>query len=294
MSNATQPRLNRLPFWLADATLLAAATVVVMVGARPLKLWETIMVVACVALAGWFGVVPALKEYEAARELAGADRLADTATKLAQLEDVADRIAGATGQWQAVQDRATHTAELARGVVDRLAKEAEQFGAVVSRTAEGDRQRLKLEAEKLRKGEGEWVQAAGRVMDHVFALHLAAVRSGQRGLVDQIERFHGACRDAFRRVGFSPIVAAPDEPFDPRKHQPAEGTPVVKDGRVDETVAPGFIFQGQLVRPVIVRLVVPGQPGSPEAAGGAAADSQAAPPAATDSLNEAEDAGQPS
>jgi len=291
MSTASNPRLNRLPFWLADATLLGAATVLVMTGARPLRFWEMVAVVACVALGGWFGVLPALKQYEADRELAGADRLADTTAKLTQLEDVADRIAAATGQWQAVQERATQTADVAKGVVERLAREAEQFGAVVSRTADAERQRLKLEVDKLRKGEAEWVQSAARVMDHVFALHIAAVRSGQPGLAEQIEKFHGACRDAFRRVGFSPMVAAPDEPFDRRKHQVAEGSPPVEGGRVDETVAPGFVFQGQLVRPVIVRLAGPAVTGT-GAPASAVPDASASPDAAD--AAEAEASGQPS
>lgn len=268
MSDEKMPRLNKLPFWFADGVLLVTAGVLVAVGARPLGVWEMLAITTCGALGAWLAVLPFLKEYEASVKLAETDRLTETAARLDQLEALAQHIAHATSQWQAVQDRAGQTAELAKGVVERLAREAESFAGAVQRTSEGERQTLKLEVEKLRRVEGDWLQATGRVMDHIFALHVAAVRSGQRGLVEQIDRFHGACREALRRVGFMPIVAAPDEPFDPRKHQLPEGGEVPQGAIVDETLAPGFVFQGRLLRPIIVRLA-----GSP--AGAAAADAGA-------------------
>lgn len=254
MSDAKMPRLNKLPFWFADGVLIVTAGVLVAVGNRPLGIWEMLAVTVCGGLGAWLAVLPFLKQYEVETRLTETDRLAETAARLDQLDVVADRIATATSQWQSVQDRAGQTAELARGIVDRLAKEAESFAGAVQRTAEGERQTLKLEVEKLRRTEGDWLQAVGRVMDHVFALHVAAVRSGQRGLAEQIDRFHAACREALKRVGFLPIVAAPEEPFDPRKHQLPEGGEVAPGAIIDETVAPGFVFQGRLLRPIIVRL----------------------------------------
>lgn len=266
------PRLNKLPFWFADATLLAAASVLVAVGGRPLKLWEMVAVVVCVALGGWLAVMPFLKEYEAAVKLSETDGLARTMEKLSQLDVVAERITAATSQWQGVQERATQTADQAKSVVDRLAREAESFAVAVSRTADTERQKLKLEVDKMRRAEGEWLQAVGRIMDHVFALHVAAVRSGQPALAEQIDRFHAACREALRKVGFLPVVAAPDESFDPRRHQVADGSHPSEGTRIDETVAPGFVFQGQMIRPIIVKIVA--EPGSTPAI--AATDSETA------------------
>jgi len=37
---------------------------------------------------------------------------------------------------------------------------------------------LRLEVEKLRRGELEWLQALVHILDHVFALHTAAMHSG--------------------------------------------------------------------------------------------------------------------
>ena len=262
-TNSNPPSLNKLPFWFADAMLLAAAATLVAVGGRPLRGWEMVAVTVCVALGGWLAVLPFLKEYELAARFAETNRLADTSAKLRDLEVVADRIAGATGQWQTVQESAGRTAELARGVVDRLAREAESFAGAVSRTADGEKQTLKLEVEKLRRAETEWLQAVGRVMDHIHALHVAAVKSGQSNLVAQMERFHGACREALRRVGFTAIAANPDEPFDPRKHQTPDGSRPEDGARVDETVAPGYVYQGHLLRPIVVRIAGAGAPAGP-------------------------------
>lgn len=268
MSEGKTPQLSRMPFWFADATLLLTAGLLVMSAGRALGLWEMLAVVGCVALGAWLAVLPVLKEYDVAVRLAETDHLASTMAKLKDLDVLAERIAAATGQWQAVQDRATQTAELSRGMVDRLTREAESLASVVSRTSDGEKQTLKLEVDKLRRAEGDWLQSVGRVMDHVFALHVAALKSGQPGVMDQIERFHAACREALRRVGFVPVVASPDEVFDPRKHQVAEGQRPPEGAKIDETVAPGYLFQGQMLRPIIVKVMQPGGVSGPQALAG--------------------------
>lgn len=283
MSEGKIPTMSRMPFWFADAVLLLTAAVLVYVGGRPLRAWEMVAVVVCVGWGAWLAVLPALRTYEVEVKRSETDHLASTVAKLRDLDVLADRIAAATGQWQAVQDKAGQTADMARAVVDRLAREAETFAAAVSRTADGEKQTLKLEVDKLRRGEGEWLQAVGRLMDHVFALHLAALRSGQPGVIEQIDRFHAACREALRRVGFVPIVAVPDEVFDPRKHQVAEGPRPVEGAKVEETVAAGYLYQGQLLRPVIVRVTG----GGGDAGAGVEAAAAAAAAAAEGGDNEA-------
>ncbi|MGE3313008.1 MAG: hypothetical protein AB7O66_23820 [Limisphaerales bacterium] len=268
MSEGNTPRLNRLPFWFADGTLLVTAAFLALNSKAALGAWEMLAIVVCVGLGGWLAVLPVLKEYEVTVEAAETDQLAATMEKLTDLDVLADRIAAATSQWQGVQDRAAQTAESARGVVDRLAREAEAFATAVSRSADAEKQTLKLEVDKLRRAEGEWLQAVGRVMDHVFALHLAAVKSAQPAVAEQIDRFHAACRDALRRVGFIPVVAAPDELFDPRKHQVADGPRPAEGARIDETVAAGYLYQGQVLRPVIVRVAAAAPRGTPAVGSG--------------------------
>ncbi|PYK65771.1 MAG: nucleotide exchange factor GrpE [Verrucomicrobia bacterium] len=97
---------------------------------------------------------------------------------------------------------------------------------------------------------------------HIYALYQAAVRSGQSNLVEQLGLFQDSCRDVARRVGLVPFTAIPGESYDSKLHQLADsGAVPAAEARVAETVANGYSFQGQLVRPALVTL----QPGeSPE------------------------------
>ena len=114
---------------------------------------------------------------------------------------------------------------------------------------------MRLDVEKLRRAENEWLQILVRILDHVFALYQAALRSGQGNLTEQIGQFQNTCRDIARRVGLVPFVAIPGELYDSKVHQLADASLVAGvEARVAETLATGYSFQGQLVRPVLVAL----------------------------------------
>src|SRR5207247_5069494 len=92
-------------------------------------------------------------------------------------------------------------------------------------------------------------------LDHISAVNHAAVHSGQTSLVKQLGQFQTACRDIARPVGLVPFVVMPGEPYDPKVHQLADAKVVpAAAARVAETVATGYSFQGQLVRPALVTL----------------------------------------
>ena len=117
---------------------------------------------------------------------------------------------------------------------------------------------LRLEVEKLHRGEAEWLQMLVHVFDHVFVLHAAAASSGQPKLAGQITQFQNACRDTVRRIGLTPFAAEPGEPFDAARHQVAESKEKPPAGAVvAETIGSGYTFQGRLLRPAIVRLRQP-------------------------------------
>ena len=125
----------------------------------------------------------------------------------------------------------------------------------MKRANDSERANLRLEVEKLRRGESEWLQVTVRMLDHVYALHQGACRSGQPRLIEQVGQFQNACRDAARRVGLTPFAANEAEPFDAQRHQLLEeGAKAPADAVVGETVATGYTFQGQLIRLALVRL----------------------------------------
>jgi molecular chaperone GrpE (heat shock protein) len=205
--------------------------------------------------------MPFLLEYRFAVRLAETRGLTTALEQLKKLEAVAGQIQGATGQWQTVQEESGKVAALAKGIAERMGAEAKAFTQFMERANDGERAALRLEVEKLRRAENEWLQVLVRVMDHVYALQLGAQRSGQPKLVEQLGNFQNACRDAARRVGLTPFVAAAAEPFDTQRHQLINGTTAPQNGgRVAETVATGYTFQGRLLRPAIVRLENNGSP----------------------------------
>ena len=184
------------------------------------------------------------------------------------MKTYSSQIAVATDQWALVQDAKKGSAEkttaAAREIADRMAKEVSAFNEFQAKLNDSEKSSLRLEVEKLRRTEGEWLLVVVRILDHIHALHNAAVRSGQPEVAEQIGQFQNACRDAARRVGLTPFMAEPDEKFDGKKHRAhgVENPPA--DGVVAETLAAGFTFQGRLVRPALVRLRAAGDPVVPE------------------------------
>lgn len=257
MSSAPVPSLSKSPriiaFLFADALLLAMAGFVIYRTPAPMELWQAALCSGCVALAAWFACWPFLIDQRAALRLAEQDGLATTLQQIQQLELIARQIQIATGQWQGVQESATKVAKSAQEIGERMTVEAKSFAEFMQRTNDAEKNTLRLEVDKLRRGEGEWLQVIVRLMDHIYALHQAAVRSGQPRLAEQITHFQMACRDAIRRVGLVPFQAVAGEPLDPKVHQPIEeqGEPPA-GARVVDTVGCGYTFQGQLLRPVMV------------------------------------------
>jgi hypothetical protein len=73
-------------------------------------------------------------------------------------------------------------------------------------------------------------------------------------LIGQLTQFQHACRDAARRVGLVPFVPDPAEPFNPERHQWADGKTPPDGARVAEVLAAGYTFQGRRLRPALVRV----------------------------------------
>ena len=101
----------------------------------------------------------------------------------------------------------------------------------MQRANDSERATLRLEVEKLRRAEADWLQVLVRMLDHVYALHQGALRSGQPMLIEQVGNFQNACRDAARRVGLTPFTANEAEPFDAQRHQLIEDERHTAPGR---------------------------------------------------------------
>ncbi len=220
-----------------------------------MQIWETVVCVLCVAMGAVLSILPYLLEYRAATRIAEADAISTVVERIQNLEQLASQISTATARWQDVQESADKTGRMAGEIADRMAGEIKAFNEFLQRANEGEKATLRLEVEKLRRSETDWLQVLVRMLDHVYALHQAALRSQQPALINQLENFQIACRDAARRVGLAPFVAMPDEPFDAERHQLVDGGGKIDaDAKIIETVATGYTYQGKLLRPAVVRI----------------------------------------
>jgi molecular chaperone GrpE (heat shock protein) len=271
MPTRLEAKLSKWPFVAGDLLLLGAAWFIYFQSKLPMGAWQIFFVVLCVAGGAWLGIMPFLLEYRLACKLAEAEALTSVTAQIKGLEAVARQINGATNQWCGVQEQAEKTAALSKSMADRMAAEVKAFNDFMQRANEGEKATLRLEIEKFRRVENEWVQTLTRVMDHVFAVHQGALRSGQPRLIEQLTNFQNACRDTARRVGLVPFQPELSETFDPEKHQLVDvDAKPGPEAVVAETLASGYTFQGRLLRQALVRVAdkkIAGAPESPEPVG---------------------------
>lgn len=255
MQDFTAPRLAKWPFFLGNILLLALAWFVYHQSKLPMGGWQILACVVCVSLGTVLSIWPFVLEYRSAEKLLETATLTTVVAQVQNIEQVASQISTATAQWQSVQEAAVKTAGHAKEIAHDMAQETKAFTDFLQRANDSERSTLRLEVDKLRRIEAEWLQVLVRILDHVHALNRAAAQSRQPNVIEQLGRFQSACHDAARRVGLTPFVAGAEETFNAERHQVlnAETQPV--DGAaLGETVANGYTFQGRLLRPAIVRL----------------------------------------
>ena len=256
MTDRPLPKLAKWPFFLADAVLLLLACWIVAKQPHPLSAWPLFLMVASVAGAFVFAVWPYVLEYRAELAFSESKELTNAVAEIQKLQTLADQIRTATGQWQTVQEHSNKAVGAAKDITDRMALEARAFTEFMQKSGDSEKGHLRLEVEKARRSEGEWLQIVVRLIDHVYALHQAAAHSGQPNVQQQIGLFQNACRDVVRRVGLLPLEAELGEGFDDTRHRLLDNEPRPEpDAVIAETLATGFSFQGQMLRPILVRVV---------------------------------------
>ena len=259
MNDVTNWKVPKWIFLIGDVLLLALAYYIVWKSPHPIAKWEIIAGFASAALGTVVGTLPFILDYRAMGKALEVNALGAVAEKIQNVEKLAAQISSATNQWagvqESVQGNSDKTVAVTKEIADRMAEEIRLFSEFMKKMNDSEKATLRLEVEKLRRGELEWLQVLVHILDHVFALHTAAVRSGDAKFAAPVTNFQNACRDIAHRLGLTPFAAEPNEPFDAERHQVAGSKETPPAGSViAETIGPGYTFQGRLLRPALVRL----------------------------------------
>jgi len=242
------------PFITLDLLFLGLAFLMFKNMNHPLGALEAAEIILCAVGAAICFSLPFLRRNANDAALAQAEAVAGAVKEIQKLESVGQQINLATTQWQGVQEHATKTVDAAREVADSMAAEAKSFVEFLKKANESEKAHLRIEVDKLRRAEGQWLEVLVRIMDNIHALNLAAIQTGKANLIGQIGQFHNNCREAVRRIGLVPIVVEPDAAFDATTQDLFEGEKATDDSKVGQTVACGYTYQGQVVRKPVVLL----------------------------------------
>ena len=257
MNDTLKWKVPKLPFIAAEVVVLVGGYIFAMQAPHSIGHWKVF--VACVAAGAALGIIPYILDYRAMAKIIEINALGAVAEKIQSLEQFCAQISAATGRWAAVQEfvgeNAEKTATAARQIADKISTEVREFSEFMKKMNDGEKAAMRLEAEKFRRGESEWLQTVVRILDHTFALHVAAVRSNQPKVAEQIAQYQNACQGAVRRLGLNTFVAQPNEPFDAARFKLVDSGEKPADGAaISETLAAGYTFQGKLLRAALVRV----------------------------------------
>jgi molecular chaperone GrpE (heat shock protein) len=248
-----RPKLAFWPFVLVDLIFLGLAYFIFTYAHRPLTAAEAAALIVCAAIGAWSFLTPFLRRNEAELKFAQSDRLADTVAQIKNLEAIAAQISGSSTFIKTALDESAQTVTKSQQIGEKMAAEGRAFAEFIQKANDTEKAYLRLEVEKLRRAEADWVQVLVHTLDQVFALHQAALRSSKPGVAEQIGTFQLVCRDIARRVGLSAVGLDGDGKFDEKLHQLAEGEPAPEPGAPIELLAPGYTYQGRMIRRALVR-----------------------------------------
>lgn len=254
-SGLGEPQVKKWPFVMGDILLIGFAAWIFFTSDPQPTGWNLAVVVLCASVGVLVGVLPFLFEFREESRRFEAREFRSTVEQIQQLEKVGEVVTSATATWDDVQGQCEAIVKVAEDLAKRSQAETDRLQEITERADTRERDHLRLEVEKHRRGEREWLEVLVGILDHVFALHRAAVRSGQKKVVQQLEGFQGACLDICRRVGVNQYVVPTGEPFDPKLHKLLEGQSAEEGSVIGETLAPGYGYQGQPVRLPMVSAV---------------------------------------
>lgn len=257
MNETKVPRLSRWPFLIGDLLLLGVAVTIFQSAANPITPLNAASCVFAVLAGAGLTIIPFVKEHNASVRLAESESLATTVDQIKGLNTLANQIQESTGKWQDIEDQANRCLNTAQEMSERMSKEVKDFQEFMEKLNDQEKAHLRLEVDKWRRTEGEWIHVLTNILDHIFALNRAAMRSGQPELIEQVGNFQRACRDTARRIGLVPFAPQTGDMFDPDSHQITgqreDSEEVPRGTRITEVTGAGYTYQGKLLRRALVK-----------------------------------------
>ncbi|MEO5802944.1 MAG: nucleotide exchange factor GrpE [Verrucomicrobiota bacterium] len=256
MTDRSAPKLSFWPFILVDILFLGLTWLIYSHTHRPFPTFgEFLALILCAAIGAWSFLTPFLRRNAAEQKIAELGNLANTVAQIQNLDQIAAQLSGATQHLKEAQEQSNQTVAASKQIAEKMAEERRAFSEFIQKANDTEKNHLRLEVEKLRRAEADWLQILVHILDHIFALNQAAVMSGKPALIQQIGNFQNVCRDTARRIGLICHVPDAQQAFDEKLHQVLEGQLKPENGAVlAETLAAGYSYQGHLVRRAVVKV----------------------------------------
>ncbi len=242
------------PFLLADIIFIGLGYWISTLIQGEAQSWQVISILACAFLGAGFAVAPFYFEYRAESKAVEIAQLTSVVKEVSKIEAVAAQIAEASNSWGAIQDASAQTAKLADEIATGIAATVKDHDEFMAAANTEQLATLKLEAEKLRRTESDWVNTLVNVLDLVYRLEQSALASGKEQFIETMALFQRQCRESARRVGLVAFEAELGTAFVSEEHNLPDDEPGREGAVVAETRLPGYRLQGRLVRKPLVRL----------------------------------------
>ena len=294
MSDSPVPKMQKWPFLIGDVIALIACYVIYNMGGETFETGKAFACVACVVFGAVFAAYPFIQEYRLNARFAEADQLAQVTEFMGKLEKVKNGVTVATAHLETAQDYSEKTIESSREIAERMTDEAKAFAEFMAKANDTEKAHLQLEVDKLKQAEGEWLKTLVTILDETHRIFRAAAQSANPRVAEQLGKFQMACRGTANRVGLVAYEAEFGEPFNAERHVlPDPNAEAPEEARVGATIAPGYTFQRQLVRPAQVELQGAAAPDAAPSDAPTPVESATAPEASTESNESDESPGEP-
>jgi hypothetical protein len=223
--NSPEPRLNKLPFIVADVVCLLAAALIGLYAKSPVTGWPLISCAVLVIVGGVAFVYPWVVDHAADTREASARLRDELELQIKRVQAAAESLGRAAAQIKAIEEAVQKSARDAETLPYRMQEKLAEFNAALAEKENDEREALELELEELRAANSDQLKAVAekilKATTDWSALEVATRRqlsSVQDAAGKLDEKLHGALAQLDARiatlgklisVASAPVAAVP-------------------------------------------------------------------------------------